>query len=913
MMSESSLSPGGEDDVVASDDDVIVLKDNSRQRASTQDGQIPVVHVTPDSPTVPCHSDKMHVVTKADVNERHDKMLPNLDSDAKAYLEKRRHTVVPHPNSNPDGMLEMMEQSRMPMHMPITIPRQGRYSPAMDRLFLYKEQRLPAPSSFQIHPSFQRRASEDAASLAAGIAQFQALRELNIAANPEAPGEPLLGSTKFNPPFSSSPPAPQAGEDHESGSDQEPDPEDVERYLRLRGNRHRHTVAGASEIPPEILTRVGQFPMKVPRRGGRTPSRERVCLVNRDANYVGVPPGMGRYINRRASDGAASLLAFTQHLEKKGKKGSLKEIHAEHLKLQQRFANNGQHDAHKLQQQHQFHQQQHQQHLSPAQQRPQHSLLQHPPFRRLKDPRGRRFSDGPENLAATLAEFNNQLSLSQQKKQLQSIESQHPLTLSSNSPLSPGSRLPTSDYPMNEEMQERNEMLREADHAEPALSKDQLEPLHFENVIQQSPISSPSRPEVYSPASSPGDILNILHHSPSGAQPQEQLQKEMQRLQIEPIGGHLPGANEAYGSLGNNVLLAGQNQNPTLFQGPSSPESFSTPFPGQQHSQGERRFQPESTSTETRNSLQFNNNPSPLAQFHLDQRGDVSPGSEGMTCTDPFVSAGMTQRYQLQQNNVCFNPASTPQDFGKTSTLLQNTNSDQLPRDLESCGRTFAQEQPTGSCPDANSGPINPLSATSVYAASLNAETVNSATVSSSRVGGHHRRHHTVQTSDEARNDLLRQATANNLYKRLPFNNNLINPVTSKEDILVGDGGLPRVLSPKGSIFIDPMIKVDGTNGFNTNSTPDHMKFAFYMNKISHKSVTSILDEVRSTLDNRASSLLYKQSNLLFTLQDGDVQMQIEVCQSPELSVNGLRLRRLGGNTWNYKRLCNELLSGMNL
>lgn len=881
LAARDEFFPGGEEDVASllTNNEVIVVEDMSRPGSKSPDGQIPVVHVTPDSPTVPFRTP-----------DRQDEM-------PKFYLE-RRHPI-PSPCGMPDGVHEM--RMDMPMHMPLALQPPGPYAPGVDHAILYKEQCLPAPTSFQVHTTFNRRASDGAASLAAGIAQFHAMHERNM---PESGGENLLGSATV--PFSSSPPSPYMGDDYDSGSDQEPDPEDVAKYLRLRGNK-RHTLAGASEIPPEIQTRLCQFPKFKGRF--RTPSRERMC-ANREGNYVGVS-GMARYNARRSSDGAASLLAFTQHLEKKAKKGSLKEIHAEHLRLQQRFLNNGQHDALKLQQQHHFHQHhQHQQHPSPAaQQRPQLNVLG-----RLKDHRGRRFSDGPENLAATLAEFNNQLSLSQQKKQLQSIESQHPLNLPKNVPVSPGSSLPTSDYPMDEEMQERAEIFPGPDHVNVDLPKEPVDSVHSEDAIQHVPISSPSRPEVYSPANSSGELLNILHLAPSGGQPQEQLQKEMQRLQLEPIGCHLPGTNGLYCALSNNVLLTGQNQNPGVFQGPSSPESYSAPFPNQQRSPGdESYFQPESPSMEKRTSARYNNNAIQLASYHVDQREDVSPCVDART--DPFSTGDLNQHYLLQQNNACFNSTNQPQDFGcgKASDVLPNTNSAQLSRDLETSGHSFTQEQSTGPRPDADCGPVNPLTATSVYAATLNAEAANSATVSSARVGGHRRRHHTVQTSEEARNDLLRRATANNLYKRLPFNNNLISPVASKDDILGGDGELPRVLSPKGSIFIDPMIKVEGTNGFNTTSTPSHMKFAFNMNKVSHKSVTSILDEVRSTLDNRASSLLYKQSNLLFTLQDGDVQMQIEVCQSPQLSVNGLRLRRLGGDTWNYRRLCNELLSGMNL
>ena len=842
------------------DADVIVIESPSPPRdPSSPDSPIPVVQVTPVSPTVPANVQSP--ITEQHTHELDDETPHDMCADVKQYLERKRQTIFA--NSS--------EQPGMGVHLPNMLPRPGTYAP---------EKRLPAPSIFQIQAFQNRRASDGAVSLGAGIAQFQAMHERRRqAAQANNSRENLFGSSGVQTLVSSSPPSPQAGEEHDSGSDQEPDPEDVARYMRLRGCDKRHTLAEASEIPPDIQSRLCQFPMKMQRRV-RTPSRER---VNREGNYVGVP-GMGRYSTRRASDGAASLLAFTQHLERKGKKGSLKEIHAEHQKLRQRFLNNCQPDALKLQQQHQFHQQQaHQQLPSPVQQRSQHPLMPlPPPFRRLKDPRGRRFSDGPENLAATLAEFNNQLSLSQQKKQLQSIESQHPLALSSHSPASPGP-IPAADYPMavDEEMQDRSEMFPGPDH------RPDEQAGHLEDVIHPLQVPTTTHAEVYGAQSFPREMLGILH-TQGVAQPQEQLQQEMQRLQLEPMAGHLNSTNPAFGTMGSNVLMPSQNQG---FQSASSPEGFPRPFHSPIHN--EEQYYKTETAATLSEGLQYNAQGS---RFHVEKRGDISP--EALTGAEPFSSASINQHYHLlHQNQV-----NGHHEFTSPSSFIQKTSSTPMPGDMDVRGHGFIDDPPPG--------PRSDHLTTSAYAATLNADAGNSANLS--RGVGHHRRHHTVP-NDEARNDLLRQAQANNLYKRLPFNNNLVSPVTSKEDILGEDRHLVRPLSPKGSLFTDPLIKLEGTNGYTSPTTANHMTLGF-MNMISHKSLRSILDEVRNTLDNRSASLLYEQTDFLFTLQNGEVQMQIEVCQSPiDSAVNGLRLRRLDGDTWEYKRLCNELLSGMNL
>lgn len=835
------------------DNDVIVIDTPSPSHdPNSPDSAIPVVQVTPVSPTVPVN------VQNTITHEDDEEMPHDMRADVKQYLERKRHGMITNPRSMP-------EQSAMSGPMPMTLQHPGAY---------YPEKRLPAPSVFQMQAFQDRRASDGAVSLAAGIAQFQAMHERKMqASQADNSRENLLGSSGYHGLVSSSPPSPQTCEEQDSGSDQEPDAEDVARYMRARGNK-RHTLAGASEIPADVQNRLCQLPTKMQRRV-RTPSRER---VNREGSYVGVP-GMARYNARRASDGAASLLAFTQQFERKGKKGSLKEIHAEHQKLQQRFLNNGQHDVlnklHQqlqIQQQHQIHQQhQYQQLPSPVQQRSQHAILPMPPsFRRLKDPRGRRFSDGHENLAATLAEFHNQLSLSQQKKQLQNIESQHPLTLSSHSPTSPNS-LASSDFPMDEEMQERNEMFPGPDHLpdeqEPTLDPGHLHPL---------PIPSSAHVDVYSPQTSPREMIGFLHHAQGPAQPQEQLQQEMQRLQLEPMTGHLNAVNPAFGTLSNSVLIQNQNQG---YQSPSSPEGFPRPYLDALH--GEEQFY----KAETADNLDLQCN-APGSPYHAEKLGDMSP--EALSSAEPFSVGAISQHFLMRQKQ-----ASGHQEFTNPSSYIPNTPDAALPGDM-----AYMDDPPQS----------DHLS-TSAYAATLNNEAENC--TNHSRGVGHHRRH--TVPNDEARNDLLRQAQTNNLYKRLPFNNNLISPVPSKQDILGDDGHLARPLSPKGSLYTDPMIKLEGTNGFTSPTTPNHITLAFNMNMISRKSLSSIRDEVRNTLDHRAASLLYKQSDLLFTLQDGKVQMQIEVCQSPELAVNGLRLRRLGGDTWEYKRLCNELLSGMNL
>ena len=43
------------------------------------------------------------------------------------------------------------------------------------------------------------------------------------------------------------------------------------------------------------------------------------------------------------------------------------------------------------------------------------------------------------------------------------------------------------------------------------------------------------------------------------------------------------------------------------------------------------------------------------------------------------------------------------------------------------------------------------------------------------------------------------------------------------------------------------------------------------------------------------------------------IRFEIEVCRIPRLSLFGLHLKRLSGDTWPYKRLCHRIMAQMSL
>ncbi|XP_074652388.1 serine/threonine-protein kinase SIK3-like isoform X2 [Tubulanus polymorphus] len=91
---------------------------------------------------------------------------------------------------------------------------------------------------------------------------------------------------------------------------------------------------------------------------------------------------------------------------------------------------------------------------------------------------------------------------------------------------------------------------------------------------------------------------------------------------------------------------------------------------------------------------------------------------------------------------------------------------------------------------------------------------------------------------------------------------------------------------------------------------PHGLKFALSVNLTSSKNVDDILIEVKRTLDQRREA--YERTENVFRLESrSGVRLEIEICRGT--AVNGLRFRKLSGDTCQYKKLCNDLITCLNL
>lgn len=789
---------------------------------------VPLVQVTPDSPTRRVKPQQTHWDASHEEDEEDDKMPDDILPSLKLYLEKRRHTLTAV-----DPMMEIPQELREVLSQkfvqrPLSPlgqatedalsgalglnPALTPYSPTLE----YKEQILQVPTVFQLRQPLGRRASDGATSLAAGIAQFNALRAMtgygedsqgnagSLSGSPLNSRNPIVCQSPFS--ASPGPSSPQISEGaNDSGSDQEPDQDAIARYMACRGARQRHT--SPNEMPDELQLRLLQVPLKT-RRGVFPPGRER---TGREGAFITTPTGIRYNGSRRASDGAASVLAYKQHLERisggGSKRNSLRELQEECLKLQQQYGRVAEEEQQRRQQeQHELH---------------------------LQQFYSRRASEGADSLATTLAQFQRQYAPAYSTSQELEVEGQL-----------------ASDLLLRSSVEDLEEV--------------------------------------------PPQTQSVMEH-------QDMLHHEMQRLNIEhcppapsilhPTSGGIGQDSAALSSLATN--LASNSPRNSLLMEDSTP-----PVPV----------------TETSNFLSQNilSSQASTSAILPDGGSLASPGPSPPA--SPLISAvPLNQRYPIpnilsarssSNGNLSENGPETraiPQiSAGLPSVMMGNTMVNE--NDLEGLARaTWGIGHGTL--------PLTPTSLLSTFA------TNPSGALLTGNVGQrsplHHRRHHTVAQDAWNSMDLLRMATANNVLTQNHARDMLNNNINLEDG--VRDGLLYRTFSPNGTICQDPLLKSPSKGDVTPDLTQtNNLRMAFSVNMTSNKCIPDIISEIRRSLDLRSSKIAYEQSDQTFTLQQGGVCAEIEVCPLPG-NLNGLRVRRVSGNPWQYKKLCNEVLTEMNL
>ncbi|KAJ3195432.1 Map microtubule affinity-regulating kinase [Dinochytrium kinnereticum] len=98
----------------------------------------------------------------------------------------------------------------------------------------------------------------------------------------------------------------------------------------------------------------------------------------------------------------------------------------------------------------------------------------------------------------------------------------------------------------------------------------------------------------------------------------------------------------------------------------------------------------------------------------------------------------------------------------------------------------------------------------------------------------------------------------------------------------------------------------------NQKPEPRTLRFTFSVSTTSSKEPDFILSEIIRVLD-ETPGVKYDVQAFICICTLEDLEFEIEVCKLPRLSVNGLRFKRLAGNSWNYKNLLTDIISKMNI
>ncbi|KNE63982.1 hypothetical protein AMAG_09043 [Allomyces macrogynus ATCC 38327] len=103
----------------------------------------------------------------------------------------------------------------------------------------------------------------------------------------------------------------------------------------------------------------------------------------------------------------------------------------------------------------------------------------------------------------------------------------------------------------------------------------------------------------------------------------------------------------------------------------------------------------------------------------------------------------------------------------------------------------------------------------------------------------------------------------------------------------------------------------EGETPGGTNGEPRSLRFSFSVSTTSTKTPDEIMKEMVRVLGER--KIVFEAHGYLLACAAEDLDFEMEVCRLPRLSVNGVRLKRLGGNSWAYKTLCTEIIAQMKL
>lgn len=98
---------------------------------------------------------------------------------------------------------------------------------------------------------------------------------------------------------------------------------------------------------------------------------------------------------------------------------------------------------------------------------------------------------------------------------------------------------------------------------------------------------------------------------------------------------------------------------------------------------------------------------------------------------------------------------------------------------------------------------------------------------------------------------------------------------------------------------------------------PRKVKALYNVSTTSTRSSDEVLDELKRVLEER--DILFKEKGYALRCKSIDergkvlLEFEMEVCLIPKMEMIGIRRKRMKGDTWAYKKICEELLSSAKL
>ena len=112
------------------------------------------------------------------------------------------------------------------------------------------------------------------------------------------------------------------------------------------------------------------------------------------------------------------------------------------------------------------------------------------------------------------------------------------------------------------------------------------------------------------------------------------------------------------------------------------------------------------------------------------------------------------------------------------------------------------------------------------------------------------------------------------------------------------------------------MTKINCCRG--PEDKPRSLRFTWSMKTTSSMDPQGIMDEIGRVLELHSVSYERKERFLIFcTHGEGEgselVQWEMEVCKLPRLSLNGVRFKRISGNSMAFKQVASKVANDLNI